>query len=92
MVDDNTLDYDRETAILKALGHPVRFKIIKNLIQNECSVNSIVERLNIPQSTVSQHLGILRNQGIITPKKEGVVTCYRVVDSRVIEIINILKR
>jgi len=76
--------------ILKALGHPARLKIVEGLIRHPCHVNEIVEGLGLPQSTVSQHLGILRSRGIISPRKEGVQTCYLVSDKRVREIIKFL--
>ena len=85
------MDFNETSGVLKALGHPVRLEIVHNLMKDECSVNNIVKRLGLPQSTISQHLRILQDRGIITPRKEGVTTCYRVVDARVREIINILK-
>lgn len=86
------MDFSETSKILKALGHPVRLEIVHNLMRDECNVNNIVKRLNIPQSTVSQHLRILQDRGIITPRKEGVITCYSVVDDRVRGIIEILKK
>ncbi len=86
------MDFSETSKILKALGHPVRLEIVHNLMKDECNVNNIVKRLEIPQSTVSQHLRILQDRGIITPRKEGVITCYSVVDDRVREIIKILKK
>ena len=77
--------------ILKALGHPVRLKIVEGLIRHPCHVNEIVTGLGLPQSTVSQHLGILRNRGIISPRKEGVKTCYLIADARVRRIVKILR-
>lgn len=85
------MDFNEAGKILKVLGHPVRLEIVHNLMRDECNVNNIVQRLNIPQSTVSQHLRILQDRGIITPRKEGVITCYSVVDDRVREIIDILR-
>ena len=84
------MDYEKESEILKALGHPVRLKMVEGLMNNECNVNKIVDVLNIPQSTASQHLGILKSRGIVVAKKEGVRTCYRVVDKRVRRIIHML--
>ena len=85
------MDFQKTSGILKALGHPIRLEIVHNLMKDECNVNSMVERLGIPQSTVSQHLRILQDRGIIRPRKEGVVTCYRVVDDNVRAIIALLK-
>lgn len=86
------LNYERHSDICKALGHPVRFRIVAGLLENECSVSHIVEKLKLPQSSVSQQLAILRNKGIITPRKDGVRCCYQVVDADVKKIIAALKR
>ncbi len=85
------MEYDKYSNIFKALGHPVRLHMVEGLMKNECSVNKIMEGLDLPQSTTSQHLGILKNQGILESRKEGVKTCYRVVDETVKQIMQILK-
>jgi len=85
------MDYEKDSEVLKALGHPVRLKIVEGLMSNECNVNKIMDVLGIPQSTVSQHLGVLKSQGIVVARKDGVRTCYRVVDERVKEILRVLK-
>lgn len=86
------IDYEAESSILKALGHPVRLRMVIELSKGDgCNVSNIVENIGLPQSTVSQHLGILKSSGIIYPRKEGVNTCYSVVNERVIEIIRMLE-
>jgi len=76
--------YRNESDLLKALAHPVRLKIIELLLIGldieGCSVNSIQKKIGIPQSTVSQHLQILRNKGIIDGSKKGLEVCYKVID------------
>lgn len=64
----------------KALGHPVRLRIACGLLRHQCQVGRIVSRLGLPQSTVSQHLGILRRAGVIVPERHGVRVCYRIAD------------
>ncbi|MCD6459139.1 helix-turn-helix transcriptional regulator [bacterium] len=87
------IDYGRDSDLLKALGHPVRLKIVAGLMSgHECNVTTMVENLKLPQSTVSQHLSILKNNGIIAFRKEGVKTCYRVVNQYARAIINELTR
>jgi ArsR family transcriptional regulator, arsenate/arsenite/antimonite-responsive transcriptional repressor len=86
------MDYETESEILKALGHPVRLRIVKHLIYDECNVNKIIDIVGIPQSTISQHLGILKNRGILSMRKEGVKTCYRVSEDKVRSIIKILDK
>ena len=87
------MDFQNKADLLKALGHPVRLKIIKGLIENEkigCNVNKMVENLSLPQSTVSQHISILKKIGIIVPKKTGASTCYVVVSTLVKKIIKLI--
>ncbi len=84
------MDYEKQSEVLKILGHPIRLKIVEGLMNNECNVNKIVDVLNIPQSTASQHLGKLKRAGVLVSRKEGVRTCYNVADKKVREIVKIL--
>jgi len=81
------MNCEKMSHTFKALGHPVRLEILCRLMKGKCCVNEISEKLKIPQSTISQHLGTLRNAGIIQPRKEGVRTCYDVTDELVRDII-----
>ena len=85
------MEYEKNSQLLKALGHPVRLKIVENLMRDECNVKEVMEILGIPQATVSQHLGILKNRGILVSRKEGVRTCYSVAEKKVRNIVEILK-
>jgi ArsR family transcriptional regulator len=82
--------YNLKSEILKAVAHPVRLCIVKGLIENECNVSKIQECLNLPQSTVSQHLTKLRAAGIIEGDRKGLEICYRVVNEDIIKIIKVL--
>ena len=86
------MDLDKDSEILKALGHPIRLKIVMGLMEkNNCNVNTIVDNLGIPQSTASQHLSVLKNRGILSFHKKGVEACYYIADERVKAIIDCLK-
>ena len=76
---DKMQEYDREAEILKVLGHPVRLKIVAGLMSESCNVKKIWECLGLPQATVSQHLSLLKNKGIIEGRREGVEVFYQVV-------------
>lgn len=63
--------------MLKALGNPVRFQIVEFLAANKlCITNDIVKNTPLAQSTVSQHLKVLREAGLIQGEIEGPATCY----------------
>ncbi len=83
-------DCERIAEVLKALGHPTRVKIVKYLSDGEKCVKEIWQELGIPQPTVSQHINILKNAGIISYRKDGVKTCYKIEEPKVVEIIKLL--
>ncbi len=78
----NDVDLDdpaikRSAQLTKALGHPVRLTILKLLIQRDtCFCGDFTDVLPLAQSTVSQHLKVLKNTGLITFTSSGVRNCY----------------
>lgn len=70
---------DRELARLaKALGHPARVRIVRILLQHKmCICGELVGQLPLAQSTVSQHLKVLRQAGLIEAASDGPRVCYR---------------
>lgn len=63
--------------LAKALGHPARIAILKELAQRQsCVCGEIVEVLPLAQSTVSQHLKELKDAGLIQGTLEGAKSCY----------------
>lgn len=83
---------ERYAEIFKALAHPIRLKIVRGLAQkDECNVSIMVEKLGVPQPTVSQHLNILKNAGVITGYKKGTQVCYKVTDEATRKIIKLLE-
>ncbi|MBD3320642.1 MAG: metalloregulator ArsR/SmtB family transcription factor [Chitinivibrionales bacterium] len=87
----NQVDYDRISETLKALAHPVRFRITAGILKNECCVGEIQNSVRLPQSTVSQHLGKLKSAGIIKERKDGTRRCYRVIDKQAKHIIRAIE-
>jgi ArsR family transcriptional regulator len=79
MAFNKNMQFNDEAEILKVLGHPIRLKIVAGLCTQECNVKHIWECLGLPQATVSQHLALLKNKGIIEGKREGVEVHYSVV-------------
>jgi len=67
----------RFAAVCKALAHPVRIHIVCHLKQiDRCVCGRIVDTLPLAQSTVSQHLKILKASGLVRGEIEGPRTCY----------------
>jgi len=84
---DKNKSFDKEAEVCKVLGHPIRLKIVAGLCSQECNVKHIWECLGLPQATVSQHLALLKNKGIIEGKREGVEVHYSVIHPLAKQII-----
>ncbi|TEB14509.1 Biofilm growth-associated repressor [Pelotomaculum sp. FP] len=82
--------YIEKAELLKALAHPTRLCIVHGLLESECNVNYIISCLELPQSTVSQQLGILRSKGIIEGRRKGTEVCYKVTNELAREIVRFL--
>ncbi len=76
--------------LLRILGHPVRLKIVTELAGERACVKQIWERLDMPQAVVSQHLKILKNNGLLTSRREGTKVCYALGDGPLAELVKLL--
>ena len=71
------MDDERVAALAKALAHPARVRIIRLLQRTPgCIGGEIVEAVGLAQSTVSEHLRILKSVGVITGEIDGPRVCY----------------
>jgi ArsR family transcriptional regulator len=89
-VEYAVLAYKRGSELLKAIAHPVRIEIIVRLKADGCNVSEIQKNLGLPQSTVSQHLKVLRNAGVLSSHRQGTKVCYTIEKKEVLEIIRLL--
>ena len=85
--DTEQIDVDELANLCKALAHPARIKILKHLLdENRCVCGRIVELLPLAQSTVSQHLKVLKEVGLVQGEVEGPKTCYCVNKTKLASI------
>ena len=88
-VDDE--DTELTANALKAMAHPLRWKILCTLGEDEMSVGDIVEQTGTSQSNISQHLAILRDKGILASRKDANRVYYRVGDARTLRLISMMR-
>lgn len=88
--DQNFEQFNEVSELLKALAHPVRLCIVKGLLKKGyCNVGYMQECLQLPQSTVSQHLQKLRSCGIVKTERKGLEVNYTIADERVKQLVQI---
>lgn len=91
-MDGNFKKYEQDAELLKVLAHPVRLCIVNGLLnKGKCNVSKMQECLQIPQSTVSQHLQKLKAAGIIAGERNGLEVSYIVSNERVKEVVKALE-
>ena len=76
----------------KALGHPVRIRILEVLVAGERSVQELQEALDLEQPVVSQHLAMLRAKNIVKARKQGTAVRYTVRDASLGELLQVARR
>jgi len=77
--------------VCQALADPKRILILYALAEAPRYVNELVDVLDIPQSTVSRHLKVLRERSLVTAERDGVTVRYSLTDRRVIEALDLLR-
>lgn len=86
------LSTGKRIELLRIIAHPVRIKILEELLKGVKCVSDFQGFLEISQPNVSQHLSLLRTHGIIDFYVDGRLKCYFLVDPIIPDILEILKK
>jgi len=81
---------EQASEFLKSLANPVRLRILCLLAQGETQVGDIAEKLAARQSLISQHLALLRKDGLVRPRRDGQTIRYALADARAEKLIGVL--
>ena len=83
--------YEDRSEIIKALAHPARLFMIDFLADGEKCVCKFTEKLGLDQSTVSKHLAVLKNAGIVEDEKRGLNVFYRLKCTCILDIFSCIE-
>ncbi|MDY8111147.1 metalloregulator ArsR/SmtB family transcription factor [Fulvimarina sp. 2208YS6-2-32] len=79
-------------ALLKAVANERRLMLLCKLLElGEANVGSLAEAVGLSQSALSQHLSVLREQGIVSYRRESQTLWYRIADERVVALFSTLQ-
>lgn len=87
MNGDDRRRYRREARILRTLANESRLRIVDRLSRGECCVCELVDLVGSDQSTVSRHLAILRDNGIVEGERRGQHIYYRLTAPHVLSVV-----
>ena len=90
MNDPSRDKFQRAARVLKSLAHPLRLEMVCGLRQEPCTQTFIAETLGIPQSSVAQHLKVLRSEGLVKAERRGVEVVFSLADPTVTQIVDTL--
>lgn len=82
---------NKASRALKAMGHPLRLKILCVIGENELPVMDIVKQVGTTQSNISQHIDILREKEIITSRREGSKILCKVRDHNILQLMGVMQ-
>ena len=77
--------------VCSGLGDPKRVLLLYALSEGPMCVNELVDALNVSQPTVSRHLRVLRDRGLVDSEREGTAVYYHVADMRLIQALDLLR-
>lgn len=84
MTDDRRAEFFQlQAELCKSLADPKRLMILHELRDGPRTVSELAESLGLKQSNTSQHLAVLRNTGVIAPKREGNTVYYSLVNPKI---------
>jgi len=80
------------SSICQAVNDPRRIQLLYALSESPTNVTTLARELEIPQSTVSRHLAILRQRGLVSAQRDGASVVYRLSNARVIQILDLMRQ
>jgi ArsR family transcriptional regulator len=92
-MNTTTISIDKTQAavaaeVLKALGHPIRLRILYVLTAGKMHVGGIAEQLDVAQAIASQQLRILRSAGLVAAETEDGRAYYRIIEPQLFQMLN----
>ncbi len=80
------------STICQAVGDPRRIQILYALNDQPLNVGALAELLDAPQSTISRHLAILRQRGLVTARRDGTTITYSVAECCIIQVLDSMRQ
>ncbi|MEQ1617654.1 MAG: metalloregulator ArsR/SmtB family transcription factor [Terricaulis sp.] len=78
--------------VAKAAGHPHRLAMLEHLAQGERNVDTLADKVGLTVANASQHLQSMRRAGLVTARREGKFTLYRLSDDSVLDLLDAIGR
>ncbi len=84
--------YVAKAQLFRSLSHPVRIRILELLVVAEMPVSALRDELSVEASSLSQHLNVLKQSGLVVSQRRANAVTYRITDSEVGEFLAAARR
>ena len=91
LFEDHEKDIERAVRSLKVIAHPARLRILCVLSTGEYTVQELEKYVGVSQSTLSQHLSLLKDRGIATSRREGNYSFYSIAEPGYLSLFKLVK-
>ena len=91
MLSDEKRIFQLHAEICKTFSNPIRLEIISKLRNGKKSVNQIAALTGVRQATVSQHLAVLRQRGVVSTKRDGINVLYEVANPKITQACDLMR-
>lgn len=85
-------DIENSAKMLKAMGNERRLDILYNLYINESNVGDLEKKVKLSQSALSQHLAVLRSEGIVKTRRSAQTIFYSIKSDKVMQVLELLQK
>lgn len=83
---------DQAAQLLASMANSRRLMVLCHLVEGECSVGALAQRVGLSQSALSQHLARMRSQGLVAARRDGQTVFYRLASTEVRALLETLHR
>jgi len=84
--------FELQADLCRAMSHPARLQLVHLLREGPKKVNDLVQATGLEPGTVSRHLGILRNAGILATRRDGKDILYHIVNPKITEVCDLMRQ
>ncbi len=81
---------EQAAQLLKSLAHPARLRVLCRLVEGEASVGELQAQVGLSMSALSQHLAVMREGGLVNPRREAQTIFYTLADSPALGVMQAL--
>jgi ArsR family transcriptional regulator len=83
--------YEIQADLCRCMSSPIRIEIVHVLRDGPLMVNEIARATRFPQATVSRHLGVLRNGGVVAVQRHAQEMIYQIANPKIVEICDLMR-